>query len=75
MWYRARSEAPVATVWTDEHKEEIVADYRRDGATMCPACGIVLDTFPAEAYHDRGHVLLECPRCKQWVTTSVVEGL
>ena len=65
----------MAVAWTDEQKREIVADYRRAGAALCPDCGVVLDTFDAGAYHDRGHVLLQCPRCKQWVTTSAVEGV
>ena len=64
----------MAAAWTDEQKRDIVADYRRDGAALCPQCGVVLDTFPADAFCDRGHVLLQCPRCKQGVTTSAVEG-
>ena len=67
--------APLAVAWTDAQKREIVADYRRDGAALCPDCVVVVDVFPAGAYHDAGHVFLQCPRCKQWVTTSAVEGL
>ena len=64
----------MAAAWTDEQKRDIVADYRRDGVALCPQCGVVLDMFRAEAYHERGHVLLRCHRCKQEVTTSAVEG-
>ena len=71
----ASNGAQLAVAWTDEQKREIVAYYRRDGTALCPDCGVVLDAFPAGAYHERGHAFLECPRCKQWVTTSAVEGL
>ena len=64
----------MAEAWTDEQKREIVADYRRDGAALCPHCGVVLDTYHPEAHHDRSDVLLQCPWCKQRVMTSVVEG-
>ena len=65
----------LAVAWTDTQKREIVADYRRDGAALCPDCGVVLDAFHAGAYDERGHALLVCPRCKQWIMTSAVEGL
>ena len=65
----------MAAAWTDEQKRGIVADYRRDGVALCPHCRVVLDMCRAEAYRERGHVLLRCPRCKQGVTTSAVEGV
>ena len=61
--------------WTDEQKREIVADYRRDGAALCPHCGVVLDTYYPGGHPDRSDVLLQWPWCKQVVTTSAVEGV
>ena len=60
--------------WTDEQKREIVTDYWRDGAALCPQCGVVLDTYYPGGHHDHSDVLLQCPWCKQRVMTSAVEG-